>query len=154
MSKITPFLWFDHQAEEAITFYSDVFKNASVLNISRYGDGAPLPAGTVMSATIELEGQQLMLLNGGPMYTFNEAISLFVSCHDQQEVDYYWDKLTAGGGEEGQCGWLKDKFGLSWQIIPDELGALLGSPDPAKAGRAMAAMLKMRKIDLAALREA
>lgn len=154
MTKITPFLWFDNQAEEAITFYTGIFKNAKVLNISRYGEGAPTPSGTVMTATIELEGQQLTFLNGGPMFKFTEAISLFVNCKDQAEVDYFWEKLTADGGEESQCGWLKDKFGLSWQIVPDELGALLGNPDPEKAARAMAAMLKMRKLDIEALRNA
>ncbi len=150
MNKITPFLWFDNQAEEAMNFYSSVFKNFKIINVSRYGEGAPVPAGTVMSATIELESQTLMLLNGGPMYKFNEAISLFVSCETQEE----WGKLTANGGEERQCGWLKDKFGLSWQIIPTALGELMGDPDPEKAGRVMQAMFQMKKIDVSALRRA
>ena len=154
MNKITPFLWFDNQAEEAMNFYSSVFKNFKIINVSRYGEGAPVPAGTVMSATIELEGQTLMLLNGGPMYKFNEAISLFVSCETQEEVDELWGKLTANGGEERQCGWLKDKFGLSWQIIPTALGELMGDPDPEKAGRVMQAMFQMKKIDVSALRRA
>ncbi len=154
MNKITPFLWFDNQAEEAMNLYSSIFKNFKIINVSRYGEGAPVPAGTVMSATIELEGQTLMMLNGGPMYKFNEAVSLFVSCETQEEVDDLWDKLTANGGEEGQCGWLKDKFGLSWQIIPTALGELMGDPDPEKAGRVMQAMFQMKKIDVSALRRA
>jgi len=154
MNKITPFLWFDNQAEEAMNLYSSIFKNFKIINVSRYGEGAPVPAGTVMSATIELEGQTLMLLNGGPMYKFNESISLFVSCETQEEVDELWGKLTANGGEEGQCGWLKDKFGLSWQIIPTALGEMMGDPDPEKAGRVMQAMFQMKKIDVPALRRA
>ncbi len=152
MPKISPFLWFDGQAEEATQFYVSLFKNSKVLSINRYGEGSPA-AGTVMMTTFELDGQQIMALNGGPQFTFTEAISFFVNCETQAEVDELWTKLTEGG-EEGQCGWLKDKFGLSWQIVPVALGELLGDPDPAKAGRVMEAMLKMHKIDTAVLRQA
>lgn len=154
MKKITPFLWFDNNLEEAMNFYTSVFKNSKVGNISRYGEGAPLPAGSVMTATFELEGQEFMGINGGPGFKFNEAISFFVNCEDQAEVDGYWNKLIAHGGEESQCGWLKDKYGLSWQIIPKDLGQLLGDKDPAKSSRVMQAMLKMKKIDVNKLREA
>jgi predicted 3-demethylubiquinone-9 3-methyltransferase (glyoxalase superfamily) len=152
--KITPFLWFDNNAEEAMNFYTSVFKNSSVDHVARYGKGAPMPEGTVMTGTFTLEGQKLMALNAGPHFKFNEAISFFVSCENQEEVDYFWNKLTSGGGAESQCGWLKDKFGLSWQIIPTRLGELLYSSDREKAGRAMQAMLKMRKIDIAELEDA
>ncbi len=154
MQKITPFLWFDTQAEEAAKFYTGIFKNSKVGHVSRYGEGSPGPAGTVMSVIFELEGQTFMALNGGPQFKFTEAISLFVSCETQAEIDELWAKLTDGGGEESQCGWLKDKFGLSWQIIPTTLGDMLGDPDPEKAKRAMNAMLQMRKIDIAALEQA
>lgn len=154
MQKITPFLWFDNNLEEAIEFYTSVFPNSKIGGVSRYGEGAPLPAGTIMSGTFELEGQQFMALNGGPMFKFTEAISFYVNCKDQEEVDYYWNKLTADGGEESMCGWLKDKFGLSWQIIPTKLPELIGSSDPQKAGKAMQAMLQMRKIDIAQLEAA
>lgn len=147
MSTITPFLWFDDKAEEAMNFYVAIFKNAKVLGV------APGPDGKVMSATFELNGQEFMALNGGPMFTFSPAISFFVKCDTQAEVDYYWEKLTEGGSEE-PCGWLKDKFGLSWQIIPNALGELIGHPDREKAGRALQAMLQMKKIDIAALRAA
>src|SRR5438270_4275518 len=153
MQKITPFLWFDDNAEEAINFYTSIFKNSKIIDMSRYPPNGPGPAGKVMTATFELEGQQFMALNGGPMYKFTEAISLFVSCKTQGEVDELWEKLSAGG-EKGQCGWLKDKFGLSWQIIPTALGELLGDPDPAKAQRAMQAMLQMTKIDIKGLQQA
>jgi predicted 3-demethylubiquinone-9 3-methyltransferase (glyoxalase superfamily) len=145
MKKITPFLWFDHQAEEAMNFYTSTFKNSKVLGVSRGPDGK------AQSVNFELEGQELIGFNAGPEFKFNEAISLFVDCKDQAEVDELWNKLTADGGEESQCGWLKDKFGLSWQIIPSALGQYLGDPDPAKAQRAMQAMLKMRKIIIADL---
>ena len=148
MQKITPFLWFDSQAEEAMNFYVAIFKNSKVLSVT------PGPNGTVMMATFQIEGQEFMALNGGPHFKFTEAISLFVNCETQAEVDELWAKLTADGGEEGQCGWLKDKFGLSWQIIPKALGELLGNPDPEKAGKAMQAMLQMNKIDINALRQA
>lgn len=154
MSKITPFLWFENQAEEAMNFYVSLFKNSKVLNVNRYGEGAPIPAGTVMSATFELDGQTVMALNGGPVYKLNEAFSFYVDCEDQAEVDHFWNALTADGGEEGPCGWLKDKFGVSWQIIPKALGEALGNPDPNKSRRAMEAMFKMKKIDIAALEQA
>lgn len=153
MRKITPFLWFDDNAEEAMNFYASVFKSSKILDISRYGDGGPGPKGTVMSATFELEGQTFMALNGGPHYKFTEAISLFVNCETQQEVDDLWDKLSAGG-QPGRCGWLKDKYGLSWQIIPSVLGRLLGDKDREKAKRVMAAMLQMGKIDIKTLQHA
>jgi predicted 3-demethylubiquinone-9 3-methyltransferase (glyoxalase superfamily) len=121
MQKITPFLWFNDNTDEAIKFYTSVFKNSKLINSSYYGDAGPGPKGTIMTATIELEGQQFMLLNGGPLFKFTEAISLFVSCKTQEEVDYYWDKFIDGGGQPSKCGWLKDKFGLSWQIVPEIL---------------------------------
>lgn len=153
MQKITPFLWFDNQAEEAMNFYCSIFKNSKILSTSRYGEGGPAPAGTLMSGTFQLEGQEFMVLNAGPMFKFNEAISLFVNCETQQEVDELWNKLTAGG-EEGRCGWLKDKYGLSWQIIPTTLGKLLSDPDPEKSSRVMQAMLQMNKINIRALKDA
>jgi predicted 3-demethylubiquinone-9 3-methyltransferase (glyoxalase superfamily) len=153
MQTITPFLWFDNNAEQAMVFYTLVFHESRVVDEARYGEGAPVPAGTLMSATIELEDQKIMLFNGGPGFAFTEAMSFFVSCETQQEIDALWGKLTAGG-EPGQCGWLKDKFGVSWQIVPRVLGALLGDPDPEKAGRVMQAMLKMRKLDIAELERA
>jgi len=153
MQKITPFLWFDHQAEEAMNFYVSIFKNSKIGTITRYGDAGPRPKGTVMSVTFELEGQQFMALNGGPLFHFTEAISLFVNCETQQEVDELWEKLSAGG-QKGRCGWLKDKFGLSWQIIPSGLMAALGNKDPEKAKRAMQAMLQMDKIDLERIKQA
>lgn len=148
MNKITPFLWFDNQAEEAMNFYISVFKNSKVLGVT------PGPNGIAQSVTFELEGQEFMALNAGPQFKFNEAISFFVDCKTQQEVDELWEKLTADGGEESRCGWLKDKYGLSWQIIPTALGELLGDPNPEKAGRVMQAMLKMNKIDVQALQQA
>lgn len=153
MQKITTFLTFNNQAEEAVNFYVSIFPNARILHINRYGEGAPMPAGTAMSATFELEGQQFTALNGGPHFTFSDGISLFVSCQNQAEVDELWEKLSAGGSP-GPCGWLKDKFGVSWQIIPTVLGELLGDPDPVKAQRVMGAMLQMSKIDIATLRRA
>lgn len=147
MLSITPFLWFDTQAEEAMHFYASIFPRSKEIAVQRNGD-------QVMSVTWELEGQRFMGLNAGPHYTFNEAVSFFVSCDSQQEVDELWDKLMAGGGTSSQCGWLKDRFGLSWQIIPTALPTLLGDPDRAKAGRAMQAMLQMQKIDAAALQRA
>jgi predicted 3-demethylubiquinone-9 3-methyltransferase (glyoxalase superfamily) len=153
MQKITPFLWFDDQAEEAMHFYTSIFKNSKVGTVSRYPEGAPGPAGKVMSATFQLEGQEFMALNGGPLFKFTEAISLFVNCETQEEVDALWAKLSARG-KESQCGWLKDKFGLSWQIIPTALGKMLGDPDRERAKRVMQAMLKMKKIDIAGLKRA
>jgi len=147
MKKITPFLWFDYQAEDAMNFYVSIFKNSQVLGVTRSQDGK------VFTASFQLDGQEFMALNAGPQFPFTEAISFYVNCEDQAEVDELWDKLSAGG-EESQCGWLKDKFGLSWQIIPDALPRLLGDPDPQKAKRAMDAMLQMQKIDVAALEKA
>jgi predicted 3-demethylubiquinone-9 3-methyltransferase (glyoxalase superfamily) len=153
MSTITPFLWFDDNAEEAMNFYVEVFGDAKVGEVTRYGDAGPGPAGAVMSATFELRGQQFMALNGGPDFPFTEAISFFVACETQEEVDDLWEKLTAGG-EESRCGWLKDRYGLSWQIIPNALGELLNDPDPVKSQRVMQAMLQMGKIDIEGLRRA
>jgi len=153
MHKITPFLWFDGQAEEAMNFYVSIFKNSKIGKVSRWGEAGPGPKGTVMSASFELDGQPFHALNGGPHYKFTPAISMFVSCETQAEVDELWDKLSAGG-TPSRCGWLTDKFGLSWQIIPTALGAALGNPDPAKAARAMQAMMQMVKIDIAALERA
>jgi predicted 3-demethylubiquinone-9 3-methyltransferase (glyoxalase superfamily) len=152
--KITTFLWFDNNAEEAMNFYISIFKNSKILDLTRYGDAGPGPKGTVMAGTFQLEGQQFMALNGGPHFKFNEAISLFVSCETQAEVDDLWTKLTAGGGAPSQCGWLKDKFGLSWQIIPSILLEMLGDKDPEKSKRVMEAMLRMTKIDINALKQA
>ena len=153
MQKITPFLWFDNQAEEAMHFYVSIFNNSKILNVSRYGEAGPRPAGEVMTATFQLEGQEFMVLNGGPDHIFTDAISLYVDCKTQEEVDELWEKLSQGG-EEGPCGWLKDKFGLSWQIIPGVLGELLNDPDPVKSQRVMRAMLQMSKIDIAGLKAA
>ncbi|HKS96610.1 MAG TPA: VOC family protein, partial [Terriglobia bacterium] len=151
--KITTFLWFDNNAEEAMNFYVSIFENSKILSVSRYGEAGPGPKGMVMSGTFQLEGQEFMALNGGPHFSFTPAISLFVSCETQQEVDELWEKLSAGG-EQGRCGWLKDKFGLSWQIIPTALGKLLSDPDPAKSKRVMQAMLQMNKIDVEGLKKA
>jgi predicted 3-demethylubiquinone-9 3-methyltransferase (glyoxalase superfamily) len=154
MNKISPFLWFDTQAEEAAKFYVSIFENARLGKITRYGEGGPGPAGTVMTAEFELEGQSFIALNGGPQFQFSEAVSFSVDCGSQEEVDRYWDQLTADGGQPGPCGWLKDKFGLSWQINPRILGQLLADPDRAKAKRVMDAMLQMKKIDIPALQRA
>ena len=151
--KITPFLWFDNNAEEAAELYVSIFKGSKILSVSRYGDAGPGPAGSAMSVTFELEGQQFMALNGGPQYKFTEAISLFVHCTTQAEVDGLWARLSAGG-EEGPCGWLKDRYGLSWQIVPSVLGELLGDEDAEKAKRVMQAMLQMKKLDIQRLKEA
>jgi predicted 3-demethylubiquinone-9 3-methyltransferase (glyoxalase superfamily) len=153
MPKITTFLTFDNQAEDAANFYTSVFKGSKIVSTARYGDAGPGPKGSLMTATISLDGQELMLLNGGPTFKFSQAFSLFVSCETQAEVDDYWSKLTEGG-KEIQCGWLVDKFGVSWQIIPTILMKLMGDKDPKKAGRVMQAMLKMVKIDAAALQRA
>lgn len=154
MQKITPFLWFDNQAEEAANFYAAIFRNSRIGAVSRYGSGAPLPAGTAMTVSFKLEGLEFTALNAGPMFKFTEAISFYVNCETQEEVDYYWERLLEGGGQESQCGWLKDKYGLSWQIIPSALPRLLTDPDGAKASRTMQAMLQMRKIDVAGLEAA
>jgi predicted 3-demethylubiquinone-9 3-methyltransferase (glyoxalase superfamily) len=153
MQKITPWLWFDTQGEEAANFYITVFENSRILDVARYGVAGPGPEGAVMTVTFELDGQKLVALNGGPHFTFNEAISFQVSCETQDEVDYLWSKLSQGG-EEGPCGWLKDKYGVSWQIVPTALAELIGDPDPEKAQQAMKAMLGMGKIDIEALRRA
>jgi predicted 3-demethylubiquinone-9 3-methyltransferase (glyoxalase superfamily) len=152
MQKITPFLWFDHQAEEAANFYTSIFKNSRILNISRYGEGGPGPEGTVMTVTFQLNGQEFTALNGGPIFKFTEAISFFVHCETQDEVDELWEKLSEGG-EEGQCGWLKDKYGVSWQIIPTALMEMLQDKNAEKSKRVMEAMLQMRRIDIKALRQ-
>jgi len=153
MSKITPFLWFNDNAEEAMNFYVSVFKNSKVVRVTRSGDGGSGPKGTVMSATFELEGQEFFALNGGPLFSFTPAISFFVNCATQQEVDELWEKLSEGGKKE-RCGWLKDKYGLSWQIIPSVLGKLLGDKDAEKSKRVMQAMLQMSKIEIGALQQA
>jgi predicted 3-demethylubiquinone-9 3-methyltransferase (glyoxalase superfamily) len=153
MQRVTPFLTFNDQAEEAVNFYVSIFRNSKIVSVNRYGEGGPMPAGTVISATFVLEGQEFLALNGGPHFTFTEGFSIFVSCETQAEVDELWEKLSAGG-EKGQCGWLKDRFDLSWQIIPTALGELLGDKDPRKAQNVMQAMLQMTKIDVAALRQA
>lgn len=148
MKKITPFLWFDTQAEEAMNFYVSLFKNSKVNDVSRGPDGK------AFTVSFELDGQEFMGLNAGPQFKFNEAVSFYVNCEDQAEVDYFWNALTAGGGEESMCGWLKDKYGLSWQIIPKQLNELMGDPDPQRSGRVMQAMLKMQKIIVADLQKA
>jgi len=154
MQKITPFLWFDTNAEAAAEFYVSIFKNSKILNVSRYGDAGPGPKGSVMVVNFQLAGQEFTALNGGPLFKFSEAFSLVVNCETQKELDEYWSKLTSGGGQESQCGWLKDKFGFSWQIVPTELGKLMSAKDPAKANRVMQALLQMKKLDIAKLRQA
>jgi predicted 3-demethylubiquinone-9 3-methyltransferase (glyoxalase superfamily) len=159
VQKITPFLWFDSDAEEAANFYVSVFRNSRIVNVSRYGEeGVEIhkrPVGSAMVVEFEIEGQRFQALNGGPHFKFSGAISFMVNCDTQEEVDHYWEKLRAGGDPEAQqCGWLKDKFGVTWQVIPKALGELLSDPDPEKAGRVMNAMLQMKKIDIAGLREA
>ncbi|MFF0815102.1 VOC family protein [Rhodococcus sp. NPDC003318] len=154
MQKFTPCLWFDSEAEEAAAFYTSVFKNGSIGEVSRYGEGMPKPAGTAMTVEFTLDGQTFTALNGGPEFSFTEAISFQVDCADQAEVDEYWAALTADGGEESQCGWLKDKYGVSWQIVPGELQSVIGGPDPEGAQRAVQAMLQMTKLDIDALKRA
>jgi predicted 3-demethylubiquinone-9 3-methyltransferase (glyoxalase superfamily) len=153
MNKITPCLWFDTEGEEAANFYISVFKNSQILSVARYGEAGPREAGSVMIVEFELDGQKFTALNGGPQFTFDEAISFQVSCDSQADCDYYWERLTEGG-EEGPCGWLKDKYGVSWQVVPTEIIALLSDPDPEKAQRAMAAMMAMSKPDIEAVRMA
>ncbi|WP_118950938.1 VOC family protein [Taibaiella helva] len=145
--KIVTFLWFNDQAEEAMNLYTNLFNDSKILSVNRMGE-------KVLTATFELAGQQFIALNGGPQFPFTEAVSLFIKCDSQEEVDFFWNKLTADGGQEGRCGWLKDKFGLSWQVVPTRMGELLGDPDPARAGRAMQAMMQMNKLDIAALEKA
>lgn len=153
MQKITTFLWFDNQAEEAAKFYISIFKNAKIGTISRYGDAGPGPKGSAMVVTFELDGQQFMALNGGPQFKFTEAISLLVNCETQEEVDNLWEKLSVGGRKD-RCGWLKDKYGLSWQIVPSVLGKLMSDPDPQKSKRVVQTMLTMDKLDIKRLEEA
>jgi predicted 3-demethylubiquinone-9 3-methyltransferase (glyoxalase superfamily) len=153
MQKITTFLWFENQAEEAANFYTSIFKNSRITGLTYYGEGLPLPAGSVMTVNFVLDGQEFIAINGGPQYTFTPAISLFVNCETQAEVDQLWDKLTQGGSEV-QCGWLEDKYGLSWQIVPSRLMDYLNGPDPAGSARAVQAMLPMKKIDLPVIEQA
>ncbi len=153
MNKITPCLWFDTEAEEAAAFYTSVFRNSRILDVARFGKAGPRPEGMVMTVSFELDGQEFVALNGGPEFTFNEAISFQVSCQSQAEVDEFWTRLSEGG-EEGPCGWLKDRYGVSWQIVPTRLVELLDDPDPERSQRAMTAMLGMKKIDIAALEQA
>jgi len=154
MQKISPCLWFDGKAEEAMNFYMSVFKNGKVVTVMRYGEAGPGPKGSVLAVTFELEGQEFIALNGGPQFQFTPAISMFVKCQTQAEVDDYWEKLLAGGGKTQQCGWLTDKYGVSWQIVPTALGEMLQSKDAEKSQRAMQAMMKMVKLDVAALKKA
>jgi predicted 3-demethylubiquinone-9 3-methyltransferase (glyoxalase superfamily) len=160
MQKITPFLWFDHEAEDAVKFYTSIFKNSKVARILRYGEEAAKisesgqPVGSVLTIEFELEGQKFTALNGAPQFKFNESVSFVVNCDTQAEVDYFWDRLTADGGEESECGWLKDKFGVSWQVTPSVLIDMLHDKDPKKSERVMKAMLQMKKIDIKTLKEA
>jgi predicted 3-demethylubiquinone-9 3-methyltransferase (glyoxalase superfamily) len=153
MQKLSTCLWFDTEAEEAAHFYTSIFKDSRIVDVSRYGEAGPGEPGSVLTVTFELAGQEFMALNGGPAFKFNEAISIFVKCENQAEVDEYWERLT-DGGEESQCGWLKDRYGLSWQIVPNALGELLSDANPARANAAMQAMLGMKKLDVAALKAA
>jgi len=153
LTKITPCLWFDAQGEEAATFYTSIFKNSRILHVARYGSAGPRPEGMVMTVTFELDGQEFIALNGGPEFAFTEAISFQVNCESQEEVDEFWARLS-DGGEDGPCGWLKDRYGVSWQIVPAVLDELIGNPDPQRSQRAMKAMLGMRKIDIAELQRA
>ena len=153
MPRITPCLWFDHQAEEAATFYTSIFPRSRVLQTTRYGENMPRPAGSVLTVRFELDGQELLALNGGPAFRFSEAVSFVVPCETQDEIDRYWSKL-ADGGEESQCGWLKDRYGLSWQIVPATLHEMISSSDPARAQRVLDAIMGMVKLDIAALRRA
>src|SRR5215471_7968541 len=153
MQKVSPFLWFNDNAEEAANFYTSIFKNSKILAVARYGDAGPGPKGSVMTINFQIEGQEFIALNGGPHFKFNESISFSVNCETQEEVDDLWEKLTAGG-QESQCGWLKDKYGLSWQINPRVLGEMLSDKDPDKAKRVMGAMLQMKKIDIKTLKQA
>ncbi len=153
MPKITPFLWFDGNAEEAVNFYTSLFKNSKILSVSRYGDTGPGPKGSVMVMRFELDGQQFLALNGGPLYKFSPAVSFLIDCQTQEEIDRFWEKLS-DGGKTSQCGWLDDKFGLSWQIVPTILGELLSDKDPKKSARVMKAMLGMTKIEIKGLKDA
>ena len=152
--KITPNLWFDTEAEEAAQFYTSVFANSRIVSVARYPEAGPREPGMVMVVEFELDGQRFVAINGGPEFTFDEAVSFQINCETQEEVDYYWERLLSGGGEEGPCGWLKDRYGLSWQVTPTGMEEMLNDPDPERANRAMQAMLGMRKIDIGALRAA
>lgn len=153
MQQITPFLWFDNQAEEAANFYTSVFKNSKIGAITRYGAGGPGPEGQVLTISFQLNGQEFVALNGGPQFKFTEAVSFVVNCETQKEIDYYWEKLSEGG-QESRCGWLKDKYGLWWQVVPNNISRLLADKDPEKSGRVMQAVMKMDKLDIAALEKA
>lgn len=153
VGQITPSLWFDTQAEEAARFYASVFPNSRIVTVARYTEAGPREAGTVMTVEFELDGQRFVGINGGSQFTFSEAVSFLITCADQDEIDFYWDRLSERG-EEGPCGWLKDRFGVSWQVVPDGMDELFADPDPARAERAMRAMFEMRKLDVAALRRA
>jgi len=152
MQKITPCLWFNGRVEEAVEFYTSVFKNAKVKEISYYEENMPMPAGSILTADFEIEGQSLMILNGGPQFKHSEAISFVINCKDQNEIDYYWERLTSNGGEESECGWLKDPYGISWQVVPDEMGELIKNSG-SNAVKVMEALLQMKKLDLNKLRE-
>ena len=152
--RVSTCLWFDRQAEEAVTFYTSLLPNSRITSLSRYGEGAPLPAGTALTVNFELDGTEYMALNGGPVFTLNEAVSIVVSCDDQAEIDRLWSALTSDGGRESRCGWLKDRFGLSWQIVPKRLGELMSSDNSAGKGRVFGAFMKMSKFDIAALEAA
>jgi predicted 3-demethylubiquinone-9 3-methyltransferase (glyoxalase superfamily) len=154
MQKITPFLWFNENAEEAINFYTSIFKDSKMGKVTRNGDNGPGPKGSVLVANFTIEGQEFIALNGGPRFQFTEAVSFVVNCKTQDEIDYYWDKLLQGGGKEQACGWLKDKFGLSWQIVPEQMGQLMSGNDPQRSARVMQAMMKMIKLDLPTLQKA
>lgn len=153
MQKIIPFLWFNDKAEEAMNFYTSIFKNSKIVSVTRYGDAGPGPKGSVMTGIFQIEGQEFYALNGGPHFTFTPAISFFVNCETQQEIDELWEKLSAGG-EPGRCAWLKDKYGVSWQIVPTALGQMMKDPDPAKSSRVMKALMQMGKLDIEALKKA
>lgn len=153
LQKITPNLWFDAEAEQAAAFYISVFQNSRIVNVARYSEAGPRPAGTVMTVEFELDGQRFVGINGGPQFTFDEAVSFQITCESQAEVDYYWERLSVGG-QEGQCGWLKDRYGLSWQVVPTGMEEVFNDPDPERSRRAMQAMLGMHKLDVAALRSA
>jgi predicted 3-demethylubiquinone-9 3-methyltransferase (glyoxalase superfamily) len=154
MQKITPCIWFNGRVDEALSLYTGLFKDSKIKEISRYGEGGSGEPGTVLTAVFELNGQEFMILNGGPQFTPTEAVSFVIHCQDQAEIDYYWDSLTANGGQESMCGWLKDPFGVSWQIVPNEMGKLLQSKDPEKSKRVMAALMQMKKLDIAKLEAA
>ncbi len=153
MQKITPFLWFDDNLEDALNLYTSIFKDAKILSVTKYGDAGPGPKGTAMTASFQLNGQEFVGLNGGPHFKFTEAVSFVINCETQAEIDYYWEKLSAGG-TKSRCGWLKDKFGLSWQVVPKDMGKLFSGPDPKKSNRVMQAMLQMDKLDIAKLKQA